>query len=244
MVDAVNGVEKRGTNYTPYVTAALTGAAGAGATYYFANPFLKNGVPTDEFVKQMDDKIVEMMPKEVQENLFAQKNNIKEMFSKMEKATTINEFKNVYLDNALSKITEEQIPLLKEAVENNEGLYKQFGMNPGSKDAIERFKKINSLEELKKFASENFDSFYKGKTLDEIKQAFKAEADMYNRKAAQTIFEQYWDAGKKTFVNCEEGVGAAVKKAANNIKGKYAIIVGLGVAALTAVTSLLVSDKS
>ena len=73
MVDAVNGVEKRGTNYTPYVTAGLTGAAGAGATYYFANPFLKNGVPTDEFVKQMDDKIVEMMPKEVQENLFEKK---------------------------------------------------------------------------------------------------------------------------------------------------------------------------
>jgi hypothetical protein len=70
------------------------------------------------------------------------------------------------------------------------------------------------------------DKEYNGKSLEEIKNSFKVDMEALNKQAAKATFEQFWDAGKKTFKNCEEGTGKAIKKAAKSIQGKYALIYG------------------
>jgi hypothetical protein len=240
---AVEGVNNR-SNAGYYALGAATIGAGAGASAaYLTNPFLKDGAPTDEFIKSMDTKMKEVMPKDARELTEQLEKLAKEVQTKINNAKDVAEIKNIFLEQTTAHLDSEILNAQKEF--NVEILQNLQSLGCDVKpEQVKKFSQCNSIEEVKQFMGEIFDNQYKGKNVDEIKQALKAEAKAMERQVGKGVFEQFWDAGKKEFVNCEEGIGKAVKSAAKSIQGKYALIYGAIGAAVLGLGTLLFAGKS
>lgn len=240
---AVEGVSSR-SNAGYYATGAALVGAGAGASAaYLTNPFLKDGAPTDEFIKSMNSKMKEAMPKDARELAEQFEKLAKEVQTKISNAKSVNEIKNIFLEQTTAHLTPEMLDAQKEVNVSVLENLKSLGCDV-KPEQVEKFSQCNTIDEVKQFMGEIFDNQYKGKNVDEIKQALKAEAKAMERQVGKGVFEQFWDAGKKEFVNCEEGIGKAVKSAAKSIQGKYALIYGAIGAAVLGLGTLLFAGKS
>lgn len=223
---SVESVNNSGSNTGLYATGAAVVGAGAGAAAgYLTKPFLKDGAPTDSFIKKMGENVKAAMSPEEKELAEVFDNELKKAQNAMMKASSVEELKSIYLE-------------LQYAVLEN---FIDSGIVDGkdSQEYLDKLNKVTNFDELKTVVSENFDKEYAGKNIDQIKEAMKKEIDEMNRKSAKAMFEPFWDSSKKEFVNCEEGVGAAIKKAAKSIQGKYAMIYGAIGAAVLGLGTLL-----
>lgn len=223
---SVESVNNSGSNAGLYATGAAVVGAGAGAAAgYLTKPFLKDGAPTDSFIKKMGENVKAAMSPEEKELAEVFDNELKKAQNAMMKASSVEELKSIYLE-------------IQSAVLEN---FIDSGIVDGkdSQEYLDKLNKVTNFDELKTVVSENFDKEYAGKNIDQIKEAMKKEIDEMNRKSAKAMFEPFWDSSKKEFVNCEEGVGAAIKKAAKSIQGKYAMIYGAIGAAVLGLGTLL-----
>ena len=237
-VDSVNN----SNNTALYTTSGAVLGAGAGvAAGYLTKPFLKDDAPTDEFIKKMDSNIKSTLSPEERALANAMESEFSSLLNAFEKAKNVDEIKKVYLDKMFANIGDIDFETFKDAqalmVEN----FKSMGIKT---DTYEKVKQAKSYEEMKSVLSKDFDDTYGGKSLDEVKNMIKAEGADINRKAGKATFEAFWDSSEKKFINCEEGVGKAIKKAAQGIQGKYAAIYGaIGAAVLGLTTYLCCGGK-
>ena len=223
---SVESVNNSGSNAGLYATGAAVAGAGAGAAAgYLTRPFLKDGAPTDSFIKKMGENVKAAMSPEEKTLAEGIENELKKAQNAMMKASSVEELKSIYLE-------------IQSAVLEN---FIESGIVDGkdSQEYLDMLNKFTNFDELKTVVSEKFDKEYAGKNIDQIKEAMKKEIDEMNRKSAKAMFEPFWDSSKKEFVNCEEGVGAAIKKAAKSIQGKYAMIYGAIGAAVLGLGTLL-----
>ena len=223
---SVESVNNSGSNAGLYATGAAVAGAGAGAAAgYLTRPFLKDGAPTDSFIKKMGENVKAAMSPEEKTLAEGIENELKKAQNAMMKASSVEELKSIYLE-------------IQSAVLEN---FIESGIVDGkdSQEYLDMLNKFTNFDELKTVVSEKFDKEYAGKNIDQIKEAMKKEIDEMNRKSAKSMFEPFWDSSKKEFVNCEEGVGAAIKKAAKSIQGKYAMIYGAIGAAVLGLGTLL-----
>lgn len=226
----VEGVNNSNNNAGLYALGAGTLGAGAGAgVAYLTRPFLKDGAPTDSFIKKMNENIKESLPQEEKELAEELEKEGKKLEKSINEAKTVEDIRKIFIQQTTGHLTEE---MLEEQKALNASVLEGFqSMGIEVKQAqVDEFKSLQSVDEVKEFMGRIFDNSYSGKSVDEIKSAMKSESDSLNRQLAKSTFEEYWDASKKEFVNCEEGVGKAIKKAARSIQGKYAMIYG-GIAA-------------
>ena len=239
---SVESVNNSGSNAGLYATGAAVVGAGAGAAAgYLTKPFLKDGAPTDSFIKKMGENVKAAMSPEEKELAEVFDNELKKAQNAMMKASSVEELKSIYLENIMKNPENfdiETAKSLQSAVLEN---FIDSGIVDGkdSQEYLDKLNKVTNFDELKTVVSENFDKEYAGKNIDQIKEAMKKEIDEMNRKSAKAMFEPFWDSSKKEFVNCEEGVGAAIKKAAKSIQGKYAMIYGAIGAAVLGLGTLL-----
>jgi cation transport regulator ChaB len=233
-VDSINN-----NNVGMYTVGSAALGAGAGiSTAYLTRPFLKDGAPTDAFIKKMDEKVMDALPQEVREATIQTQKAMQEFTSKLNNAATVDEFKNIVKEsftNVLNSVPKEDTEAFNEMMSKMPDFFESLGVNVD--DETKRlFNSIGSKEECLELFSEKVNAAYDGKTLEELKKSVSkdvAELQDLNKKATIKTFEQYWDASKKTFKNCEDEIGQAVKKAARSIQGKYAMIYGaIGAAAL------------
>lgn len=222
--------------------AAIGGGAGAGAAY-LTKPYLKDGAPTDAFIKKMDEKMTDALPEEGKQFKRELETLLENNKKQINEAKTVEDIKNLFIKSTTGHLTEETLAEQKFVSESVLENLQQLGIET-KPEFIEEFKNTKTVEEVKTLMGKIFDSEYAGKNLDEIKQMINAESQKIERQAGKAIFEQFWDSGKKEFVNCEEGLGAAVKKAAKSIQGKYAMIYGaIGAAVLGIGTYLATRGK-
>lgn len=240
-VDSVNSSNNNSVLYSS-VAALAGGGAGAAAGWY-SKPYLKDGAPTDSFIRKMDENIKEAMSPEEKQITQAVERELKSYNDLVTNAKTVEELKNGFVNKMFENVKGTNFDDFKYMVEQmSEGL-EAVGVKAPAEYA-EKVRNAGSFEELKQVVSENFDKQYAGKSIDEVKNAIKAEGADMNRKAGKAIFEQFWDSSNKKFVNCEEGIGNAIKKAARSIQGKAALIYGaVGAAVLGAVTYLCCGNK-
>ena len=241
-VDNVNGNSNAGL----YALGGAAVGAGAGtAAAYLTRPYLKNGAPTDEFIRKMDEKVFEAVPEEAKTAIQEMQKIAKETEKAIGEAKTVQEIKNVFVKNTLKNLPEgltdrEFVETLKPLAEQFGESWKAAGIDVKAENMAE-FKNITKVEELEEWLGKIFDKEYAGKTADEIKEMMKSENLKLQRQSGKAMFENFWDSGSKKFVNCEEGVGAAVKKAAKSIQGKFALIYGGIAAAVLGLGTYLVS---
>ncbi|DAA84258.1 TPA: hypothetical protein CPT82_04950 [Candidatus Gastranaerophilales bacterium HUM_2] len=217
-VDGVNNSNNVGL----YAASGAVLGAGAGATAgYLSKPFLKDGLPTDTFIKKMSENIRATMPAEQKELAVAMENIQKAKQERLSAAKSVDEFKKIYIETSC--------PL--DMAKNFEE-FKQFtllvneGLPEADKEAVKMAYSALNAEEFRTLLEEDFDARYSGKSLDELKNTIKHESDDYGRKLGTAQFNQYWDSSKKTFVNSEDDVGKAIKSAAKGFQRKYAMIYG------------------
>lgn len=240
-VESVNGSNSNTGLYTS--AAALAGGGAGAAAGWYSKPYLKDGAPTDSFIKKMDKNIKEAMSPEENELTKALEKEFKGYRDLVANAKTVDELKNGFVNKIFEGSKDVDFETFKVITEHLSENFEALGIQ-ASPEYADKVRKTSNYEELKQVVSENFDKQYAGKSLDEIKQAIKNEGDELNRKVAKNLFEQFWDSSKKQFVDCEEGMGKAIKKAAKSIQGKAALIYGaVGAAVLGAVTYLCCGNK-
>ena len=225
---SVESVNNSGSNTGLYTTgAALVGAGAGAAAAYLTKPFLKDGAPTDSFIKKIDENVKAAMPPLERELVKGVQTELNKTYDAMMKASSVEELKRIYLENTMNKLESLDINTAKSSLSAVLENCIDSGIADGNfQEYLDNINKAANFDELKTAFAANFDKVYEGKNIDQIKEAIKKEADEISRKAGKNMFEQFWDSSKKQFVNCEDGVGAAIKKAARSIQGKYALIYG------------------
>lgn len=240
-VESVNGSNNNTGMYTS-VAALAGGGAGAAAGWY-SRPYLKDGAPTDSFIKQMDKKLKDTLSPEEKRLAETMENELQGYRNVIANAKTVDELKTGFVNKIFEGSKDVDFETFKGVANQISDSFEAFGIQV-SPEYAEKVSKASNFEELKQVISENFDKQYAGKSIDEIKQAIIKEADDINRQTAKSLFETFWDSSKKQFVDCEEGIGKAIKKAARNIQGKTALIYGtVGAALLGAATYLCCGNK-
>lgn len=240
---AVENVNGSNSNTGLYTSAAALAGGGAGAAAgWYSKPYLKDGAPTDSFIKKMGENIKEIMSPEEKELAEAINNQVESSFKKIDEVKSIEDMKNLFINNTIGDAS---LKDLKFQVRLGDEVLNSMGIsNGGAHKIAEKISKANSLDEVKEILAKSFDEEFKGKSLDDIKTAFKSELKTAEQTSAKKVFEQFWDSSKKQFVDCEEGMGKAIKKAAKSIQGKAALIYGaVGAAVLGAVTYLCCGNK-
>ena len=233
-VDGVNNSSNAGL----YAASGVVLGAGAGAaTGYLTKPFLKNSAPTDSFIKAMCKNMVDDLPKDVRDRING---------ANISGAKSVEELKNVLVTNAYpaelnGALTDEvkQSLCSSSTIDN----LKQLGLEVDA-DYKKKLGSAETYDDLRRILREDLDKKFSGKSLEDIKTSFKSKGAELERKCGKIVFEQYWDSSKNAFVNCEDGVGKAIKKAARSIQGKYAMMYGaIGAAVLGTVGYLCGGSK-
>ena len=250
-VDSVNG----NNNTALYTGIGAVAGAGAGvAAGYLTKPFLKDGAPTDEFVKKIGHNL---KTSDLLKAVWVIHNkNETEVMDLFGRAKNPEELKGLFV-NKLMEYIKEAIKLengstkvngggFKEAIDATLGFLKEIGIGLDGND-IEKMQQLENIDGVNGVLKEYFDKVLqgKGKTVEEIKISMLATADEADKKAPKALFKSVWDTKEKKFVNCEDGVGKAIKYAARSIQGKYALIYGsIGAAVLGLGTYLFAHGKS
>ena len=219
---SVSSVNNSNNNAGAYAaTAAVVGGGAAGAYGYFSRPFLKDGIPTDKFLKTANEYLKKELPEEGKQFLEAMENEGKALDDLLKNAKSVDEFKENLINKHIQNITNENIDDVKLMANSFSEALEKVGVKTS-----QEFSEVTSVDEVKKFFRKSLDKGFAGKTLDDIKQAVEVEGNILKK----TIFEQYWDTSKKKFVDDLDDYGKSLKKAAQNIQLKTAGIYG-GIAA-------------
>lgn len=97
---AVDGVNNSNNNTALYTAGAAVVGGGAGAAAgWYSRPFLKDGAPTDSFMKKIEENIVETLDEDAKKMYADATENIK----KIENAKNAEELKEVFKSNAAVK---------------------------------------------------------------------------------------------------------------------------------------------
>lgn len=183
-VDSVNSSNNNSVLYSS-VAALAGGGAGAAAGWY-SKPYLKDGAPTDSFIRKMDENIKEAMSPEEKQITQAVERELKSYNDLVTNAKTVEELKNGFVNKMFENVKGTNFDDFKYMVEQmSEGL-EAVGVKAPAEYA-EKVRNAGSFEELKQVVSENFDKQYAGKSIDEVKNAIKAEGADMNRKAGKAI---------------------------------------------------------
>ena len=198
-VEGINNSTNSNAGLYTAGSALIGGGAGALAGYY-SRPFLKNGELTDTFVKNAF-KALEKIPAEdkISGMIKAMTKDINNFDANIK---TMEDFREFMFRNYARSIGD--FGLFKNIISSID----KAGISGSQKDEfVEIVNNSNSLEEFKAGFYKLFDDKYKGKSIDEVRTAFKEHAFPKSCNVIKVSLGAFWDSTKKTFVNCEEGVG-------------------------------------
>ena len=113
---SVESVNNSGSNTGLYTTgAALVGAGAGAAAGYLTKPFLKDGAPTDSFIRKIEENSLDTLD----ENIKAQYAQTKKNIEFLEKVTNADELKDFVRNNEELKKVPDLIEATIEAIDTN-----------------------------------------------------------------------------------------------------------------------------
>lgn len=217
-VDRVNG----NNNTALYTGIGAVAGAGAGvAAGYLTKPFLKDGAPTDEFVKKVKPVVASDsgLYRTEQRNFIGtieSKEDLKNsMLNKFMEHFNVELFERIQ-SSVYAKDSDEYRGLL-------DMLFKGFELED---EDIEKIKKMKTGDDVKLLLKEWIDEAIPEESLEDLKNDLLVRVNNAEKYEVNGLIESVWDTKEKKFVNCEDGVGKAIKDAARSIQGKYAAIYG------------------
>lgn len=245
---AIDGVNNNVNNNLLYAgSAALTGGVAGGAVGYYKKSILKDGEPTDTFVKKVSDNMKKLLPPKVLsewENIdFNEVNSMEDI-----KANNMKLIKNVYSKLSLDEAKHGMVLSIYPAAAAGE-----IPMNP------DEIMKAKSFDELFELVSKNLDENLAGKNFEELKELIKQSKMELLKGKVSELLTQLYNFDKKKFYSLKEiglnDVGAgdvmgqltlqtrkALTNASASIKGKSALIYGGITSATVGLGTLLASN--
>ena len=247
---AISGVNSANNNNAYYIGgAAATGALAGGLTGWYSKPFLKDGVPTDTFLKKIEKSSNEALTKFIPENVKIAIRNTAEIIEHLDQIKNIEELKESICKpyiNIFDSIPEEDFDLFKESLIVSNDTVEKITPALADKVFVAEVQEANSIEDIKRAFRNSIDRGFEGKNLDELRSEMKAGAQISKKSTFMQIFNSVWDADKKKFVKAEENpLSEFISKIAKGIQGKYAAIYGgIGAGILGLGAYLLVANKN
>lgn len=244
---SVNSVDSRNNSNTGLITAgsAIVGGGSGALIGYYSKPWVKDGAPTDTFIKKAGEKLLSettSIPQEQKELL----RNAQSMIDKMKNAKTVEEFRNANLE-PVNKLIDSYSDLdtLKTAWANGCEIADNFRFDKVNIDEFnEKFANVSSIDEYKRVLAEAVDAEINAKGLDKCKQEFLSFVDNMRKNgmpvtlddSVKMIFKEVYDSDAKKLVKAEDVTDEAFnifKDVAKKMQGKSAAIWGaVGAAAL------------
>lgn len=233
----VNKVNNQNSNVGLYTGIATVIGGGAGALAgWNTKPFLKGDVPSDEFVKNVIPKMENIIPED--NEVYVEVNKLVKDLNAVE---TIDELKASML-----KPLEETCS----AINNVENLKQMLKIS--SKNAVvggdgyfspEEIDNIKSIDDFWALCKKSLDKKFEGKTLKDLRDAAENDIQNFKKKFVCMMFDELWDKTTKNFIkidkdlDIDDGIKTLILDshkimvdAANNMKGKMALIKGLSTA--------------
>lgn len=251
---AISGVNSANNNNAYYVGgAAATGALAGGLTGWYSKPFLKNGAPTDAFLKKIEKDAVEVYEKNVPEDVKSSLRQASGAIDQLNSFDSVADLKNaIYTPYAeiLDAIPEDDFELFKQSLVYSNEEAEKINLNLIDETYAKEVEDANSIADIKKAFKSALDRALEDKTIDDLKAeinaGMKEQADASKKAFLNQVFDSVWDSDKKKFVKAEENpLSEFVSKVAKGIQGKYAAIYGaIGAGVLGLGTYLFVGNKN
>lgn len=243
-VDGVNNSNNAGL----YAASGAVLGAGAGAAAgYLTKPFLKDGAPTDSFVKTLGNNLVETsdMVSAEQKKIFTEVGPMLEKMSNAKNAEELNSLFSETVDKMANGKTLEEFQGL--IAEGNASAC-SLGMNV-SEEAAQSINNAKSLEEAKDIAKNSikkelelrgFDNL-KAETSAAIEQFRKVGIPLSPKDLGKAVWEEAYDSANKKFIKdgVTEEAMAVIKKTMHSFQGKAAMMYGAIGAAVLGVVGYL-----
>lgn len=237
---SVDKVDNSGRNAGLYFCGAgIAGGAAGGQAGWYSKPFLKDGAPTDAFIKKAVENMEKIkLPAEQEAVLEVQKAAKRAL----ENTKTVEEYIDVFYNYAIKGLGND-VDLIKQSLGVAQDVPEILGVDADKKfftDLVD----AGCIEDVQIAVKESLKRQFSGKTLEEIKATAKTKEDLASKNIAKVLFEEFWDSDKKEFINSNDAYVEAFKKAAKSIQGKTALIFGaVGAAVLGLGTYLCIGGK-
>lgn len=252
---AVEGVNNSNNNAGLYAlgAAAIGGGAGAGVAY-MTKPFLKDGAPTDEFVKSAGEKLLdEATNVSKEEKAFFKE--VSPMMKKLAEASNVEEYKqitNKMFDSCIKAYPD--VESLKKALSEGGQLSALIMNGKGREEVANLLETVNSasnVDEIKQVLRNNVNNEIAAKGFEVVK---KEQSELIKALKQAGVPLSYEDLGRMSISEVLkdgklENNGALteeafniIKKAAKNIQGKYAMIYGSIAAAVLGIGTYLATS--
>ena len=237
---SVDKVDNSGRNAGLYSCGAgIAGGAAGGLAGWNSKPFLKDGAPTDAFIKKAVENMEKIkLPAEQEAVLEVQKAAKRAL----ENTKTVEEYIDVFYNYAIKGLGND-VDLIKQSLGVAQDVPEILGVDADKKfftDLVD----AGCIEDVQIAVKESLKRQFSGKTLEEIKATAKTKEDLASKNIAKVLFEEFWDSDKKENINSNDAYVEAFKKAAKSIQGKTALIFGaVGAAVLGLGTYLCIGGK-
>lgn len=219
--------------------AGIVGGTAGGLAGWYSKPFLKDGAPTDSFIKKAVENMEKIKLPAEQEAVLKEQKALKRV---LENTKTVEEYIDMFYNYAIKSLGND-LDLIKQGVGAAQDVSEIIGVGVDKKFFTD-LADAGCIEDVQIAIKESLKRQFSGKTIDEIKATAKAKEELANKNSVEFLFGELWDSDKKEFTNSNDAFAEALKKAAKSIQGKTALIFGaVGAAVLGLGTYLCIGGK-
>ena len=242
-VDGVNNSSNAGLYCA---SGAVLGAGAGAAAGYLTKPFLKDGAPTDSFIKSLGENLLEAteMPTE-------HKKIMKEIGPTLEKisnANNVDELCNIYGGMVDKLASGKNLEEFKKMMSEGDEMSNAFGFAT-NEERLAQIKNAGSLDEAKNIIKNGLKQEVETLGFDNFKEVYRQQINMIKdagiplttKDLGKSIWENAYDSANKKFI--EDGVTeearSVIKKTMRSFQGKAALMYGAIGAAVLGVAGYL-----
>lgn len=237
---SVDSVSNSNNNTALYTASGAVLGAGVGvAAGYLTKPFLKDGVPTDSFQKQLGDNLIGTLSED-QKKLIKQCSQFVEKLPNVKNTEELTNLTMEYVNQATADC--KTVKDFVNSLEVGNNLASFLGLS-GDSQIVEDIAKAKNIEEVKKVISDNISGDINAKGFEaskaEMENVFKAFRDagipLTPKELGKATWDLAYDKTDKKLVKGEvtDEAFAIIKKTMHKVQGKYAAIYGaIGAATL------------
>ena len=244
-VDKVNSIKSSDSYIIP---AAIGGGLVTGTIGWFTRPYIKNGQPTDKFVRELEKEAGKYLPMDTYEAMHKASKAI-------ENAQSVDEVVEITTKPVIDLYKTFTIENAKKGLQNAIDISSAIGRVTITPEEVEA---VESMDDVIKLIIKDAKNALEGKSLQEIKDNAKLQSITNIKKELVSMFNYVWDGNRKKFRSLEElGLQGAeggvanfnkmvykvVMNTVNKFRDKTAAIWGLAGALIAGVVTKIVIDS-
>lgn len=242
-VDGVNNSSNAGLYCA---SGAVLGAGAGAAAGYLTKPFLKDGAPTDSFIKSLGENLIEASEAPTEYKKFM--TEVAPMLEKMSNAKNVDELHNIYGEMIDKMTSGKTLEKFKKMMSEDNEISNAFGFAT-NKESLAQIKNAGSLDEAKNIIKNGLKQEVETLGFDNVKEGYRQKINIIKdsgiplttKDLGKSIWESAYDSANKKFI--EDGVTeesmSVIKKTMHSFQGKAALMYGAIGAAVLGVAGYL-----